>query len=129
MINACREYGATRSVLLTRWVVSLFAGCDALPDPFREVTCGGQDRSGSAFVPGSPGKPSDDSWPSSGNGSCEKEDDRDCVDQCVIKSLLSPDRPWYAIGPQGTDCQEWANDLLKPETMQGKEMNRALKWV
>lgn len=82
-------------------------------DASGKVTCGGQDRTGSAFVPGSPGQPSDDSWPSPGNGSCEKQDDRDCVDQCVIKTVSSPNRPWYAIGPLGTDCQEWSDEVLK----------------
>lgn len=78
-----------------------------------KVTCGSQDRTGSAFVPGSPGKPSEDSWPTDGNGSCKPEDDRDCVDQCVVKAVSDPKRPWYAIGPQGTDCQEWSDQVLK----------------
>ena len=82
-------------------------------DATGKITCGGQDRSGSAFVPGSPGKPSDDSWPTEGNGSCEPKDDRDCVDQCVIKAVNDPKRPWYAIGPQGTDCQEWADEVIR----------------
>ena len=82
-------------------------------DASGKITCGGQDRTGSAFVPGSPGKPSNDSWPSSGNGLCDEQDDRDCVDQCVIKSVSNPNRPWYAIGPLGTDCQEWAHEALK----------------
>jgi RHS repeat-associated protein len=81
-------------------------------DATGKVTCGGQDRSGSA-VPGSPGKPSDDSWPTEGNGSCVPKDDRDCVDQCVIKAVKDPKRPWYAIGSQGTDCQEWADEVIK----------------
>ncbi len=82
-------------------------------DATGKVTCGGQDRSGSAFVPGSPGRPSDDSWPTEGNGSCEPKDDRDCVDQCVVEAVNDPKRPWYAIGPQGTDCQEWAHEVIK----------------
>ena len=82
-------------------------------DASGKVTCGGQDRSGSAFVPGSPGKPSDDSWPTEGNGTCEPQDNRDCVDQCVIKAVSDPKRPWYAIGLHGTDCQDWSDQVLK----------------
>jgi len=82
-------------------------------DASGKATCGGQDRTGGAFVPGSPGKPSDDSWPSPGHGSCKEQDNRDCVDQCVIKAVSNPSRPWYAIGPLGTDCQEWADEALK----------------
>lgn len=82
-------------------------------DATGKVTCGGQDRSGSAFVPGSPGKPSDDSWPTEGDGSCEPKDDRDCVDQCVKEAMKDPKRPWYAIGPLGTDCQEWSDEVIK----------------
>jgi RHS repeat-associated protein len=78
-------------------------------DSSGKVTCGGQDRTGSAFFPGSPGKPSDDSW----NQSCDKEDNRKCVDDCVVRMVNNPQRPWYAIGPQGTDCQEWSDRVVR----------------
>ena len=75
--------------------------------------CGGQDREGSAFFPGSPGKPSNDKWPSNADQACQIKDDRQCVDQCVIRKISDPKRPWYAIGPLGTDCQEWADKALR----------------
>ena len=76
------------------------------------VICGGQDRSGSGFVPGSPGKQSVDKWPASGDGQCKLVDARSCVDDCIKRKIANPKRPWYAIGPQGTDCQEWADDAV-----------------
>ena len=82
-------------------------------DASGKETCGGQDRTGSAILPGSPGKPSEDSWPKPGGGSCKKKDDKDCVDQCIKNSIANPKRPQYAIGPMGTDCQERADDVLQ----------------
>ncbi|WP_353327898.1 RHS repeat domain-containing protein, partial [Chitiniphilus shinanonensis] len=38
-----------------------------------EIICGGQDRTGEAFFPGSKGKPSKDEWPSEGQGICKKK--------------------------------------------------------
>jgi uncharacterized protein RhaS with RHS repeats len=76
--------------------------------------CGGMDRSGSAIW--SEGKPSDDSWPAKPEeGTCEKVDDRKCVDHCVLRRIRDPKRPVYGIGPQRDpgDCQEWADDVLK----------------
>ena len=69
--------------------------------------CVGQDREGSAFW--SKGKPSDDNM---SRGKCEqKEPDNQCIEQCILAEGAKP-RPRYGIGPQGTDCQEWADDTL-----------------
>ena len=77
-------------------------------------SCGGQDREGGAFLPGSNGKPSDDKWPrKDGPQKCEIVDKRQCVDQCVLRKIGDPRRPWYAIAPWGTDCQEWAQKALR----------------
>jgi len=74
------------------------------------IACGGQDRSGGPF--NSPGKPSNDSWPTDGEkGSCQNVDDSKCVDNCMVKHINDPSRPTYGI-PFGTDCQEWADDTL-----------------
>jgi uncharacterized protein RhaS with RHS repeats len=75
-------------------------------------SCGGQDRKGYGFFPGSPGKPSDDKLPGAGEGTCKLEDPRKCVDNCVLRKITDRRRPWYSIGPDGTDCQEWADDVL-----------------
>lgn len=81
------------------------------------VVCGGQDRVGddglgTLIRKGVPGKPSHDSWPTSGNGSCQNVSSGKCVDACVERKMVSPKRPWYAIGPKGIDCQDWADAAL-----------------
>ena len=78
--------------------------------PNGNITCGGQDRSGGFLS--SPGKPSQDSFPYNRQDMCEKRDDRPCVDNCVKRKLLNPERPRYGI-PFGTDCQEWSDDALR----------------
>jgi len=70
-------------------------------------TCVGQDREGNGFW--SPGKPSNDT---KAGGDCkEVEPDNSCIEQCILTEGAAP-RPRYGIGPQGTDCQEWADDTL-----------------
>jgi len=78
-------------------------------NPDGSYTCGGQDRSGSAF--GSPGKPSqgDIYIPQS----CNNESQNDsCLDKCVSDKITNPKRPKYGI-PFGTDCQEWADNTFQ----------------
>jgi uncharacterized protein RhaS with RHS repeats len=69
----------------------------------KTTICGGQDRSGG---PWSPGKPSNDKFNPS---SCEKKDDRSCMDKCLTRAIQSPDRPPYGLVGPGTNCQEWAD--------------------
>jgi hypothetical protein len=35
----------------------------------------------------------------------------DCLVDCVLKKFEDP-LPDYAVGPHGTDCQEWVDDVL-----------------
>jgi len=70
-------------------------------DQTGQITCGGQDRSGSALR--SPGRPSSDSFLAD---KCEKKkDDDDCFEKCLKNEWKKP-RPDYGI-PFGTDCQEY----------------------
>jgi hypothetical protein len=73
--------------------------------------CGGQDRSGGTFFPGSPGKATNDTWPTGENGACKQVDDKECVDECVKSRVSSKKRPWYQI-PFGIDCQDWSDEVL-----------------
>jgi RHS repeat-associated protein len=78
-----------------------------------KTVCGGQDQSarepGQAIWPGTPGIPSKDTKEA---GSCkEVVPDDDCVEACLLKGFAGT-RPWYGVGPWGTDCQEWSADLL-----------------
>ena len=45
--------------------------------------------------------------------SCRQdEDENSCLEQCIANELSKPERPWYAIGPHGTDCQEYSRSTL-----------------
>lgn len=69
-----------------------------------QVTCGGQDRTGSALS--SPGKPSNDKYD---QNRCEATHDNKCFDDCLKKEWKQP-RPRYGV-PFGTDCQEYDDDV------------------
>lgn len=69
-----------------------------------QVTCGGQDRSGSALR--SPGTPSKDKFDPQ---RCEPTVDNKCFDDCLKKEWAKP-RPTFGI-PFGQDCQNYDNDV------------------
>ena len=68
------------------------------------VTCGGQDRTGSAIS--SPGKPSNDNYDPN---RCEPTYDNKCFDDCLKEEWKKP-RPRYGI-PFGMDCQDYDDDV------------------
>ena len=71
------------------------------------VQCGGQDRTGNGFFPGSPGKPSNDNFIPS---RCDlSQPDNDCFEKCLRDEWKKP-RSWYGI-PFGTDCQDYDDDV------------------
>ena len=61
--------------------------------------------------PASPSRPDRDN---EANSQCENiDDDKDrCFEDCVLDQW-SKDKPNYAIGPFGTDCQEYSKDIVK----------------
>jgi hypothetical protein len=70
------------------------------------VICGGQDRTGGAF---SPGKPSNDHFVPH---RCEETaPDNNCLEHCLLNQF-SGHRPFYGLVGPGTNCQEWADDVL-----------------
>jgi len=70
------------------------------------VMCGGQDRAGGAF---SPGKPSNDQFVPQ---QCDEiAPDNNCLEQCLQNNFSGP-RPFYGLAGPGTNCQEWAADIL-----------------
>lgn len=74
--------------------------------------CGGQDLDRSKeILPGyGEGKPSNDNYDPN---RCEQiEPDRQCVEQCVIRKIQDPKRPFYGVLGPGTNCQEWAVDTI-----------------
>lgn len=62
----------------------------------------------------SPGLPSLPERDNEENFECENiDDDEDrCFEECVLEQWAQ-DRPSYAIGPLGTDCQEYSKNIVK----------------
>lgn len=94
------------------WYNWLYHQFLCVTDSEGNVVCGGQDRTGMPFLWSSPGRPSNDHWPTAGQGSCENLSDSDCVEACIIERINNPAQPRYAIGWFLTDCQEWADNAL-----------------
>ncbi|HYD50917.1 MAG TPA: RHS repeat-associated core domain-containing protein, partial [Terriglobales bacterium] len=83
------------------------------------MVCGSTDPSGAVPADniwprvGTPGQPTSSDWDYYDERSCKKEkDDDSCVEGCIAGKILSKERPWYQIGPNGTDCQEWVDQVL-----------------
>jgi len=76
------------------------------------IECGGQssDKPTDFTSPGRPTRPDEDAY---NPNSCDQvDDDKDrCLERCLLTNFKKP-RPTYGIGPQATDCQEWADDTL-----------------
>ncbi len=74
------------------------------------MKCYGQDTSGSLVL--APGRLSKDTL---GDSHCDPvmpPRDPRCFEKCLMDKGEEK-RPRYGIGPQGTDCQEWAESALK----------------
>lgn len=74
------------------------------------IQCGSQTTDGSGlYSPGRPTRPDEDYYD---DKSCRKvDDDKDrCYEKCVLQNFKKS-RPPYGIGPQGTDCQEWSDNV------------------
>jgi RHS repeat-associated protein len=88
--------------------------CVTLPDG--SIRCDSQnnpdDDENGPFVP-TPGVPSLPERDNEENAQCENiDDDEDrCFEDCVLNQFAQP-RPNYAIGPLGTDCQEYSDNTL-----------------
>ena len=78
--------------------------CDSTnPDPSEGM-------SGFISSSGFPSSPADDYY---NPMSCKyaDSDDDDCVEKCILDKWSKP-RPRYGIGPQGTDCQEYSDNIF-----------------
>lgn len=42
----------------------------------------------------------------------ERQGDDSCIETCVANELKKPTRPKYGVGPSGTDCQEYTEDVV-----------------
>ena len=87
-------------------------------DSLEGMNCGSSTASSGGFLkntigggsPGAPTTPKDDYY---NPKSCDKRWDKDsCIETCIANELKNPNRPWYAVGPMGTDCQEHTWDIV-----------------
>jgi len=78
-----------------------------------KIECGGQssDHPGPKPTPGRPTRPDEDWYDEKSCDLVDDDDDR-CIEACLLDNF-NRSRPTYAVGPRGTDCQEWADDLLQ----------------
>ncbi len=68
----------------------------------------------SNIVPGSPGKPTSPSTDYYYPDACEeRQGDDTCIEICVANKLKEQSRPKYGVGPAGTDCQEYTEDVVR----------------
>jgi len=88
--------------------------CVTLPDgTVRCDSTNNPDNDTNPFTP-APGIPSRPDRDNENVAQCENiDDDSDrCFEECVLDQWTPP-RPGYAIGPLGTDCQEYSQDIVK----------------
>lgn len=81
------------------------------------MTCGSTTASSggvaSNIVPGSPGAPTTPDKDYYTPEACERRQGEDCcIEICIANELKKPTRPRYAVGPLGTDCQEYSEDVV-----------------
>ena len=81
------------------------------------MTCGSTTASSGGalrnILTGSPGKPTTSVTDYYKPEACERRQGEDsCIETCVANELKKPARPKYAVGPAGTDCQEYTEDVV-----------------
>lgn len=80
-------------------------------NPDGSTTCGGLTTDGNLLSSDARlTMPDEDYYDSNSCRQVDGDEDQ-CFEQCVRRNFAEPDKPRYGIGPQGTDCQEYANDL------------------
>ena len=62
---------------------------------------------------GSPGAPTTPATDYFKPEACERRWGEDsCIETCIANALKNPKRPKYGVGPAGTDCQEYTEDIV-----------------
>jgi RHS repeat-associated protein len=76
------------------------------------IECNGQssDRPTDLISPGRPTRPDEDSYHPESCDEVDGDENR-CLEACLLTNF-GKGRPTYGIGPQATDCQEWASATL-----------------
>lgn len=81
------------------------------------MTCGSTTASSGGVArnifPGSQGAPTTPDKDYYKPEACERrQGDDSCIETCIANELKKPARPKYAIGPLGTDCQEYTEEVV-----------------
>ncbi|MBO9664165.1 MAG: RHS repeat-associated core domain-containing protein, partial [Dokdonella sp.] len=85
--------------------------CVTRPDGTSE--CGGQaPKPSCGLIGGMAGCEGSDSNEKFTPSQCTSVGDNRCQDSCFVEAMSQP-RPKYGIGPQGTDCQEWVDEIRR----------------
>lgn len=85
--------------------------------PSTTMTCGSTTASSGGVLEnvlkGSKGVPTTATTDHYDPGACDKRWGEDkCIETCIENELALPNRPWYAVGPMGTDCQEYTSQVV-----------------
>ncbi|MDM0031355.1 RHS repeat-associated core domain-containing protein [Variovorax sp. J22P271] len=81
------------------------------------MTCGSTTASSGGAISNifgsSPGKPTTSVTDYYKPEACERRQGQDsCIETCIANELKKPTRPKYGVGPSGTDCQEYTEDVV-----------------
>ena len=92
-------------------------GSGANMDSAGSMVCGSTTASHGGAVAntwrGSEGRPTSSNTDYYKPEACTKHDDENtCIETCIKDELNKKTRPWYAVGPAGTDCQEYTDDVV-----------------
>jgi RHS repeat-associated protein len=83
------------------------------------IVCGSTTPTTDDYTFGTPGRPTTtedgDYYDAKACDEVDEKDEKDpdCVERCIIRSIESRWRPTFAIGPFGTDCQEWTDSTIE----------------
>jgi hypothetical protein len=83
------------------------------------MVCGSTTPTTDDYYFGTPGRPTTaDDGDYYNDKACKKVDEKDehdpnCVERCIISYIVDDWRPTFAIGPLGTDCQEWTDNKIE----------------
>jgi RHS repeat-associated protein len=82
-----------------------------------EIICGSTTAANteidSKIITGGPGVPTKSTDDYYNYDKCDKYQEKDkCLETCITNEIRKPTRPKYAIGPMGTDCQEYTEDVV-----------------
>lgn len=108
--DVCNEMGLYAPPLLNHTYVCVGEGSN--------MTCGSATASSGGILSnifmGSPGAPTTSDTDYYQSDACERRQGQDsCIESCIANALNIPTRPKYGVGPVGTDCQEYTENIVR----------------